>query len=133
MHSGSSVAIRVGFDAGAGVLGYAILVDDPLQRGAVAEAVLKTLGRQSPERKRRVYFQLGLVLAQLHLVRDDVTERHALRFDELERPRFKLFVVQVQFRELLARIGEGLEVRGERDARWVFASKVFLDDLANSW
>jgi len=47
MYSGSkspsTTAVRVGLDAGAGVLCYAVLVDDPFQRGAVAEAVVEDL------------------------------------------------------------------------------------------
>ena len=63
-----------------------------------------------------VDLERGLVLAQLHL-RDCIRKRYAGRLDPGQRPRLDRFVFQVPFRKLATRLGEGVEIGHERDAR----------------
>jgi len=92
------------------------LVDDPIEGAAVAEAVAKNFGRDFGECERVVDLELGLVFGEPHFL-DVVGEGHALGFDPLERPGFELFVVEVEFGQLLASFGEGLEVGRQRNPR----------------
>src|SRR5205807_2282757 len=91
-----SGSVRVGADAAAFVLVDLVLVDDPFQGAAVAEAVLERLRRDAGEGQRRVYAQGCFVLAQPHLVLDVVGQWHAIRRDPLQRIRLQLFVIEVQ-------------------------------------
>ena len=81
---------------GDSVLFNLVLVDDPIQRAAVAEAVVEDFGRDFGERERVVDLELGLVFGEPHFL-DVVGEGHALGFDPLERPGFELFVAEVEF------------------------------------
>lgn len=110
-------AVGVGFDAAKFVLGHLILIDDPIERAAVPEPIFKRLLGNAGERQRWVDAQFGLVLAQPHLVFDLVRKRQVIIDDEFERIRFELFVIEMQPGQFPAGVGEGPEVRRERDAR----------------
>ncbi len=60
------LAVRIVDDAGAGVGGDAILVDHPLEGGAVAEAVVEGSGGDTAEGKEIVVAELGSVFRELH-------------------------------------------------------------------
>jgi len=64
--------LGVGDDAAALVFTHLILVDDPVQRAAVAEPVPKHLRRNPGERQRVVHPQARSILAQLHLLDAEV-------------------------------------------------------------
>lgn len=87
--------VGVAGDSGAFVGGDLILVDDPIEGAAVAEAVVEDFGRDFGERQGFVDFQLGLVFGEPHLL-DMVGEWDAVGFEPLERPEFELFVAEVE-------------------------------------
>jgi hypothetical protein len=89
-----------------------VLVDDPFEGRAVAEAVVERFGRDCGERERGIYREAQLVLAESHLVFDAVAERYAGGFDEVEIPGFEFFIIQMQLGQLLAGLGKGPEARG---------------------
>ena len=92
-----------------------ILVDDPFEGGAVAEAVVEGFGRDVGEGQGVVGAERFLVFGELHLF-DAIGERHVGRFDPFERPLFELLVVEVELSELFAGFGESGEVGGDGDA-----------------
>jgi hypothetical protein len=59
-------------DAGAGVGGDAVLVDDPIEGGAVAEAVVECSGGDAAKEKEVVVAEFGFVFGEL-------TQRASLR------------------------------------------------------
>src|SRR5437867_2841515 len=67
--AGVIVAVGVGADTRARVLGDAVLVDDPLKGGAIAEAVLERVGWDAGEGEGGVDRDGGLVLTETHLSR----------------------------------------------------------------
>ena len=117
-------AVGVGFDAAKFVLGHLILIDDPIERAAVPEPIFKRLLGNAGERQRWVDAQFGLVLAQPHLVFDLVRKRQVIIDDEFERIRFELFVIEMQPGQFPAGVGEGPEVRRERDARQLTLAQI---------
>ena len=60
------LAVGVVDDAGAFVGGDLVLVDDPLERGAIAEAVVEGGGRDAVEGEEVVVDEAGLVFRELH-------------------------------------------------------------------
>ena len=95
-------AVGVGFDAGAFVFGDLVLVDDPFEGGAVAEAVVEGFGRDWREGEGGVYGEAELVFGEAHLVFDAVGEGEAGGFDEVEVPGFELLIAEVELGELFA-------------------------------
>ena len=128
MYSGIVGAIWIGADAAALVLAHLVLVDDPLQRAAVAQAVVEDLRRDAAQCERVIDLQRRFVFRQPHFL-DMVGERHAGRFDPFQRPRFQLLIVQVQPGQLLAGLGESPEVGGQRNTGQ-FAFQVLGEPLA---
>ena len=61
-------AVGVVDDAGAGVGGDAVLVDDPFEGGAVAEAVVEGGGGDAAEEQEVVVAEFGFVFGELHTV-----------------------------------------------------------------
>jgi hypothetical protein len=61
-------AVGVVDDAGARVGGDAVLVDDPFEGGAVAEAVVEGSGGDAAQQKEVVVAQFGFVFGELHLL-----------------------------------------------------------------
>ena len=98
--------VGVAGDAAAFVGADLVLVDDPVQRAAVAEAVVEDFGRNLGERQGFVDLQLRLVFGEPHFL-DVVGERDAVGFEPLERPGFELFVAEVEVGESFAGFGEG--------------------------
>ena len=107
--AGVVFTVRVGFALDL------VLVDDPFERGARAEAIFEGLGRDAGERERWVYLDRLLVSAQLHFG-DALGVGDAFGLDVFERPGFERFVVDVQAGEFAAGVGEGAEVGSEGDA-----------------
>ena len=85
-----------------------VLVNDPLQRGAVAEAVFVCLWRDAGEGEELVVDERSLVLAQAHLG-DAVVEFFSRFFGFGELVFGLLFVVDVDFGQALADADEGPE------------------------
>lgn len=109
-------AVGVVDDAGAGVDGDAVLVDDPFQGGAVAEAVVEDGGRDAAQGKEVVVAEFGLVFGfEAHLF-DAEGDLGSVGFDLFELVGRLLLVVDVEFHEALAGGGEGVEVGWEGDA-----------------
>lgn len=100
--------VGVRADAGAFVFLHPVLIDDPLDRAAVAEAVVEDLRRDASQGKRVVDLDRSSILAQPHLL-DDVAQRLAGRLDPLQGPGLERFVLDVELRKPLARLGEGAE------------------------
>ena len=107
-------AVGVVDDAGAGVGGDAVLVDDPLEGGAVAEAILKGGERDATQGEEVVVPELGAVFrVEAHAL--DAKGDLSLRiFDLLELVLGLLLVVDVEIHEALA--GGGRR-RGSRVGR----------------
>ena len=108
-------AVGVVDDAGAGVGGDAVLVDDPVEGGAVAEAVVEDGGRDAAEGEGFVVAELGLVFGEGHLL-DAQGPGLAGLLDLFEGVFRLLLVVDVEFHEALACRGEGGDVGWEGDA-----------------
>lgn len=105
-------AVGVVGDVGAGVGGDAILVDDPIEGGAVAEAVAKGGGWDAPEGEGFVVAEVGFVFAEGHLFYAEGPGLVGL-FDFFEGVFGLLLVVDVEFHEAfrcLATNGRFLEV-----------------------
>ena len=94
-------AVGVGVDAAAFVGLDAVLVNDPLQGAAVAEAIGEYVGGNTGQGERVVDYKSGLVLAELHAVYA-VRQRHGVRFDPLQVIRIKGFVFEMQLGKLFA-------------------------------
>ena len=69
--------VGVAGDSAAFVGADLVLVDDPIEGAAVAEAVVEDFGRDFRERERFVDLELGLVFGEPHFL-DVVGEGHAL-------------------------------------------------------
>ena len=93
-----------------------ILVNDPLQGAAVAEAIGEHVRGNPGQGERIVDHQGGLVLAELHALYA-VRERPVVRLDPLQVIRLKVFVFEMQPGKLFAGGSERLKVRGKRNAR----------------
>ena len=92
-----------------------VLVDDPFEGGAGAEAVIEGLGRDAGEGDGRVDLEGLAVGGELHL-EDALGVGDAGVLDFFERPGVEGFVMDVEAGELLAGGGERAEVGGEGDA-----------------
>ena len=92
-----------------------ILVNDPLQGGAVGETVLVGFGRDAGEGEEVVIEERGLVAAEAHLF-DAVGKLGSGCLDALQRVLGLPLVVDVQFGQSLPCCGEGAEVGGVGDA-----------------
>ena len=109
-------AVRIVDNPAALVRLDAVLVDHPLQRRAVAEAVGERFGGDAVQRQEAVVAQLRLVFGEAHLL-DAPVERHLRRFDLSERVLRLLFIADVEGGQARAGRGEGVEVGREGDAR----------------
>ena len=108
-------AVGVVDDAAAFVGFEAVLVDDPFEGGAVAEAVVEGFGRDAVEGEEAVVGELGPVFGEAHLF-DAPVEGGVGGLDLGERVLGLVFVVHVDVGEAGAGCGEGAEVGGEGDA-----------------
>ena len=99
-------AIGIVDDAAALVGRDLILVDDPLQRRAVAEAVFVSLGRDAAQGEEVVVAERSLVLAEAHLL--DAPVQLPL-LDVLQWIFDLLFVVDVELGETAAGVDESPE------------------------
>ena len=114
-YCGSSSRLGVVDDAGALVGGDLVLVDDPFDGGAVAEAVVVGGGGDAAQGEEVVVADFGFVFGELHAF--DTKGNLGFGVFELFEWVFGLFfVVDVEFHEALAGGGEGVEVGRERDA-----------------
>ena len=113
--SGVVGAVGVVDDAGAGVYGDAVLVDDPFEGGAVAEAVVEGGGWDAAQGEEVVVAEFGFVFREPHALDAEGDFGFGV-FDLFEEVFGLLFVVDVEFHEALAGGGEGVEVRREGDA-----------------
>ena len=102
-------------NAGAGVGGDAVLVDDPFEGGAVAEAVVEGGGGDAAEEQEVVVAEFGFVFGELHTVDAEGDFGFGV-FDLFEGVLGLLLVVDVKFHEALAGGGEGVDVGRKRDA-----------------
>ena len=116
MYCGSSSRLGVVDDAGALVGRDLVLVDDPFEGGAVAEAVVVGGGGDAAQEQEVVAAEFGLVFGELHAL-DAEGDFGGRGFDLFEGVLGLLLVVDVEFHEALAGGGEGVEVGRERDAR----------------
>ncbi len=109
-------AVGVVDDAGAGVGGDAVLVDDPFEGGAVAEAVVEGGGGDAAQEQEIVVAEFGFVFrVEAHLF--DAEGDFGLGVFDLFKLEFCLFfIVDVEFHEALAGGGKGVEVGREGDA-----------------
>ena len=101
-------------DAGALVGGDLVLVDDPFDGGAVAEAVVVGGGGDAAQGEEVVVAEFGFVFGELHTL-DSEGDFGLGVFDLFEGVFGLLFVVDVEFHEALAGGGEGVEVGWEGD------------------
>ena len=108
-------AVGVVDDAGAGVGGDAVLVDDPFEGGAVAEAVVEGGGGDAAQEQEVVVAEFGFVFGELHPVDAEADFGFGV-FDLFEGILGLLLVVDVKFHEALAGGGEGVDVGRKRDA-----------------
>ena len=108
-------AVGVVDDTGAGVGGDAVLIDDPFEGGAVAEAIVVGGGGDAVEEKEVVVAEFGFVFGELHAV-DAEADFGLGVFDLFEGVLGLLLVVDVEGHELLTSGGEGVEVGWEGDA-----------------
>ena len=109
-------AVRI-VDNAAALVGFnAVLVEHPVQRRAVAEAVGERFGGDAVQRQETVVAQLRFVFGEAHFL-DAPVERHLRRFDLLERVLRLLFIADVEGGQARAGAGEGAEVGREGDAR----------------
>jgi len=104
------VAIRVAADLALVIPLDAVLVDDPLERAAVAEAVVEDGGRDAFEGEEIVIDE-G-VLSSVSSSFDTPVEGNGLVLDALEGIFRSRFVVDVEVGELQAGGGEGVEDLG---------------------
>ena len=107
-HDVFSVVGAVGIvnDAAALVGRDLVLVDDPFQRRAVAEAIVVRLCWNALQRQEFVVDERGLVLAEAHLFDAPVQLPF---FDALQRVFGLLFVVDVKVGESASGLGESPE------------------------
>ena len=110
-------AIGVGGDAATFAGGDLVLVDDPVEGGAVAEAIMKSFGWDASECERGVHCEAEFVLGETHFVFDAIGEGKEGRFDKLQLPRLQLLIVEVHLGEFVAGFGEGVEFGGEGNPR----------------
>ena len=82
------------------------MVNDPLQRRTIAEAVFVGFGRNAFQSEKVVIGERGLVLAEAHLL--DAPVQLAF-LDTFQRIFGLLFVVDVQVGEATGRLDEGPE------------------------
>jgi hypothetical protein len=106
-------AVRVVDDAGAGVGGDAVLVDDPLKGAAVAEFVFVNVGRDAAEGEEIVVTELGFVLGEGHFLDFPV---ELADFGAFQRVLGLFFVADVQVHQLFADFRVGPKVGSEGDA-----------------
>ncbi len=112
---GVVLAVGVVDDAGAVVGGDAVLVDDPFEGGAVAEALVEGGPGDAAQELGVNVAELDLVFGELHLLHAEGALGLGI-FDVLQRVFGLLFVVDVEFHEAFASGGEGVEVGWEGDA-----------------
>jgi hypothetical protein len=108
------IAIWIACNAGAVVGADLVLVDDPVEGGAVAEAIVEDFIGDAGEGEGVVDFDFGFVFGESHFF-DAVGEGEAGGFDPFEVVGFGGFVVEVEVGELFASAGEGVERGGPTD------------------
>ncbi len=113
---GVVLAVGVVDDAGAGVGGDAVLVDDPFEGGAVAEALVEGGGGDAAQQQEVVIAELDLVFGELHLLHAEADLGLGV-FDLLQFVLLLFLIVDVEFHETLAGGCEGVDVGWERNAR----------------
>ncbi len=91
----------VGFDL--------VLVDDPVQGGAVTEFVVEYLGRDAVQGKEVVVLQAGFVFAEAHFFHA-IVQRFVRVFDVLQGVFGLGFVVDVDVGQAFTGVHEGPEV-----------------------
>lgn len=93
-------AVGIAGDAAAGVGGDAVLVEHPIERGAVAEAVVERLRRHARQRQVRVDDHGGLVFGEFRLLHmGERLQRRALDGDGAGEREFRRRLVrQVEVR-----------------------------------
>lgn len=115
---GVTFAVGIIDDARAGIGRDAVLVDDPFEGRAVAEAVVKCGGGNAAEFEEVVVGGLGLVFGEPHAL--DAEGDFGFRVFELfERITGLLLVVGTEFHQALPGGDEGVGVGWKRDA-WQF-------------
>lgn len=102
---------------GDGIAFDLVLVDDPFEGGAGAEAVIVSFRRDAGQEEGFVDADGPAVFRKLHFAFDALGIREGFSFDLFERPGFEGFVIDVEMGELATGAGESMEVRRERDAR----------------
>jgi len=113
-------AVRVVDYAAAFVCGDLVLVDDPFQGAAVAEAVFVDFGRDAAQGQEAVVLDLGFVFGQGHPFDAPV---ELAGFGALERVLGLLLVFDVEFHQVCADFRVLLEGWGVGDS-WKFALEV---------
>lgn len=102
--------VGVAFKSAACIHADLVLVDDPLQRGSIAKLVVEGLWRNPTERKKAVANEAAFVGAEPHLFNPPV-EGSVLALQARKWEFRALIVVDMQFRQGLARLHEGAKFR----------------------
>ena len=87
------------------------LVDDPIEGGAVAKAVVADIKVDAAEGEEGVVLELGVVLGVEPHAGDAEGGFGFFVFDLLEPVLGLFFAVDVKFHQTFAGLGEGVEVR----------------------
>ena len=107
-------AVGVVGDAAPGVGGDLVLVDDPIEGGAVAEFVGEDLRGDALQGEEVVVDEGGFVRGEFHFVHPPVEGR--ARFLHILQGIFRLLlIVDVEFGQARPGVGEAPEIRGKGD------------------